>query len=181
MWIVEEIIEFIAEGFMENIIKYFVGNISESNNLKTITEILNKSFMTIANDFDYTIKDVYSFPVFIKENIIEDEIQKGLKMFVYRLRNKYIGCIGYVKETNELFKIKWLAVLPEYRHRGIGKILLKNMETIIKGLYGKIIEAHIANNNTILMEWYIRNGYKEKNVEYINSLPFKVCVMQKTI
>jgi ribosomal protein S18 acetylase RimI-like enzyme len=181
MWLIEEIVEFLAEGFLENIIKYFVGTISESNNIKAITDILHKSFITVANEFGYSIEIVPSFPAFIKENTIEDEMKKGLKMFVYKLRNKEIGCIGYVKETDELYKIKRLAVLPEYRHKGLGKKLLKNMETIIKNFDGKIIETHIVNNNTILKAWYLRNGYKEKNIEYINSLLFKVCILQKII
>jgi len=100
-------------------------------------------------------------------------------MFLYKAQNKEIGCIGYVKETDELYKIKWLAVLTEYRHKGIGKRLLRNIEVKVKGYGGKIVEVHIVNNNKLLKEWYIKNAYKE--IEHIDDLPFEVCIMQKNI
>jgi len=49
MWIIEEVMEFFMEGLINKIVNFFVGNISETNESKTITEIVNKSYMTVAN------------------------------------------------------------------------------------------------------------------------------------
>jgi len=181
MWFLEIIIDFVGNFLMEKIIGYFVGNINEINNPKLITEIINKSFITVANEFGYTIENSPTFPAFIKYGIIENEIKNGLKIFVYKKKKEWVGCVGYTKDTEDLYKIKRLAVLPEYRHLGIGKRLLKYNESKIKRNGGKIVEVHIVDNNEKLKQWYIKYGYKVIDIEEIKGLPFKVCKMQKTI
>ena len=181
MWIIGEMIEFIADFIIENILRFFIGDIIELNNPEDITQIINKSFMTVANEFGYTKENVPNFPAFIEPNIIENDKKKGTKIFGYKKNKIIVGCIGYIKYTDEIYEIKRLAVLPEYRHQGIGKKLLQYNENIIKKNHGKIIEAHIVNNNERLKQWYIKNGYEEKGIEEIKGLPFKVCIMLKEI
>jgi ribosomal protein S18 acetylase RimI-like enzyme len=181
--IIGGIIEFLGifgESIIKKYLEYF-GDIIKLSDSQDITRIINKSFMTVADEFGYTKEDIPTFPAFIESNIIENEIKSGIKIFGYKKNKKIMGCAGYMKYTDEIFKIKRLAVLPEYRHLGIGKKLLKYNEKIIKMNCGKKIEAHIVNSNEQLKQWYKKNGYKEIEIEEINGLPFKVCKMQKKI
>jgi N-acetylglutamate synthase-like GNAT family acetyltransferase len=181
MLIVEEIIESLGEFILENIITHFSGDIFEINDTKDITEIINVSFMTVANEYGLTKENAPTFPAFIEQNVIENDIKNGLKIFGYKKNNKIIGCAGYTKHTDEIYKIKRLAVLPKYRHRGIGKNLLQNIERKIRMADGKIAEVHIVNENEQLKKWYTKKKYEEIRIEKINGLPFEVCIMQKRI
>jgi N-acetylglutamate synthase-like GNAT family acetyltransferase len=157
-----------------------VDNIIEINDVKTITEILNKSFLTVAQKYGYTEENAPTFPAFIGTDIIEKQIAKGLKIYGYKREAKIIGCSGYSSENNK-FIIELLAVLTEYRHSCIGKKLIEYIENEIKQKDGKIIEIHIVNNNEILKAWYIKLGYNEIKVEEYENLPFRVCIMNKQI
>jgi ribosomal protein S18 acetylase RimI-like enzyme len=177
--IIETIVDSILTFLIDNIVNYFVGIIMPINDTEKITEIVNKSFETVANQFGYTKENAPTFPAFIKKDIIKENINNGLKMYCFKKHGKIMGCIGYSKYTDERYKIKRLAVLPEYRHKGIGKKLLEYGENEIQRKGGIIIEVHIVNDNEKLKEWYIKNGYNEIKIEEIKGLPFKVGIMQK--
>jgi N-acetylglutamate synthase-like GNAT family acetyltransferase len=181
MMIIEEIFGLIGEFIFENIVNHFFSEIVGIYDSKMITKILNVSFMTVANEYGFTKEKVPTFPAFIEHDVIENDIRNGLKIFGYKKNNTIIGCAGYTKYTDEIYKIKRLAVLPKYRHQGIGKKLLQNIERKIKKVGGKIIEIHIVNENEQLKGWYKKNGYEEIKIEQIDRLPFKVCIMQKEI
>jgi len=106
-------------------------NIMEIKDSKIITEILNKAFITVALQFNYTKENAPKFPAFIEPNIIENGLNNGLKMYGYYLDNQIIGCVGYSFYKDHMYFIERLATLPEYRHKGIGKILMEYVENIM--------------------------------------------------
>ena len=133
-------------------------NIMEIKDSKIITEILNKAFITVALQFNYTKENASKFPAFIESNIIENGLNNGLKMYGYYLNNQIIGCVGYSFYKDNMYFIERLATLPEYRHKGIGKILMEYVENIIKKNNGKIIEIHVVDENKRLIDWYKKLG-----------------------
>ena len=80
-----------------------------------------------------------------------------------------------------MYFIERLATLPEYRHKGIGKILMEYIEKKIKENNGKIIEIHVVDENKRLIEWYKKLNYKEIRVDEIKTLPFNSYVMNKIL
>jgi len=56
-------------------------NIMEIKDSKIITGILNKAFITVALQFNYTKENAPKFPAFIESNIIENGLNNGLKMY----------------------------------------------------------------------------------------------------
>jgi ribosomal protein S18 acetylase RimI-like enzyme len=144
-----------------------------------ITGILNRSFLTVAKTFGYTAEQVPSFPAFIDRGVIVGQLQEGFKIFGAKSDNVIAGCAGYKAIDGTTGVIERLAVLPEYRHRGIGKHLLEFIEITIRGNKGTIAELSIVDNNLVLKNWYKRLGYQEWSIEEHPQLPFKVCVLQK--
>ena len=156
-------------------------NIKEIKESKIITGILNKAFITVAIQFNYTKENAPKFPAFIEPNIIENGLNNGLKMYGYYLDNQIIGCVGYSFYKDHMYFIERLATLPEYRHKGIGKILMEYIENKIKENNGKIIEIHVVDENKRLIEWYKKLNYKEIRVDEIKTLPFNSYVMNKIL
>jgi len=156
-------------------------NIMEIKDSKIITGILNKAFITVALQFNYTKENAPKFPAFIESNIIENGLNNGLKMYGYYLDDQIIGCVGYSFYKDNMYFIERLATLPEYRHKGIGKILMEYVENIIKENNGKIIEIHVVDENKRLIDWYKKLNYKEIRVDEIKTLPFNSYVMNKIL
>jgi ribosomal protein S18 acetylase RimI-like enzyme len=74
-----------------------------------------------------------------------------------------------------------LAVLPDKRHNGCGRMLMDFACEIIREKNGNLISIGIINENTVLKNWYIKYGFKEKEVKRFPHLPFEVCFMEKEI
>jgi ribosomal protein S18 acetylase RimI-like enzyme len=78
------------------------------------------------------------------------------------------------------------AYAPEYRNLGVGKGLMEFLENRIKNIGGKIAEIHVTDKNTVLREWYKRQGYiemgiKEVKIPGVTIVPFKACVINKEL
>lgn len=156
--------------------------ITTKNAIQGITKTINKSFLSVAKQFGYTKEKVPTFPAFIDETVIQKQIDNGMKLFGYLSNNRYIGSIGY-KDTKQpgLFIIERLAVIDKYRHQGIGTKLMKYVIEEIKNENGKIVEVQIVNENNILKNWYLQQGFKEIRIDDYCHLPFRVGILQLRI
>ena len=145
-----------------------------------ITDIIQKSFITVAKEFGFTKENAPTFSAFINKNKIDSEFEKGLKMYVYKIGNIPVGTIGYIFENNK-YNIERLSVLPEYRHKNIGKKLMKFIENLIKSKKAKIIRLGMVFENKKLLEWYLEQGYKLIEIKEHKGLIFKIGIMEKEI
>jgi len=156
-------------------------NIVEISDSKIITDIINKAFMTVAVQFGFTKENVPYFPAFLGSNVIENQINNGLKMYGYQKNNQIIGCVGYSYYKDKIYFIERLATLPEYRHLGIGKKLIEYIENKIKEKGGKMAELHVVDKNIVLRDWYKKLNYAEIRIDEMKTLPFNSCVMNKEL
>jgi len=160
-------------------------NITELYDSNLITDILNKAFMTVALQFNFTKETVERFPAFMKPDIIENQLKNGLKMFGYKEDNKIVGCVGYSFYKDKIYMIERLGTLPEYRHKGIGKKLMEFIENKIRENGGEIAEIHVVDINEVLIEWYKNMNFKQIRTDKLydgeRKLPFNSCVMNKSI
>lgn len=152
------------------------------NEIELVTKIINEAFLTVAHEFNFTQENAPTFPAYITAARIENQIQCGLKLFIYKDNEINVGCIGvsYSKESN-CFKAERLAVIPEYRHRGIGKKLMNFIEEKVKKERGNSVIVEIVNENVNLKDWYIRNNFSEVKIEKYDHLPFTVSVLEKKL
>ena len=160
-------------------------NITELYDSYLITDILNKAFMTVALQFNFTKETVERFPAFMKSDIIENQLKNGLKMYGYKEDNKIVSCAGYSSYNDKIYMIERLGTLPEYRHKGIGKKLMEFVENKIRENSGEIAEIHVVDINITLVEWYKNMNYKQIRTDKLydgeRKLPFNSCVMNKEL
>ena len=74
-----------------------------------------------------------------------------------------------------------LCVLPHFRHNGYGKELMDSVFNYVRKENGNKVSIGIINDNMILKNYYIKNGFVEKNLKKFNHLPLTVCFMEKII
>jgi ribosomal protein S18 acetylase RimI-like enzyme len=79
---------------------------------------------------------------------------------------------GGVYEMNEV------SVLPGYRHFGYGKELLDFSKAKVKELRGSKITIGIVEENVVLKDWYIANGFVHIGTKQFEHLPFTVGFME---
>jgi ribosomal protein S18 acetylase RimI-like enzyme len=113
---------------------------------------------------------------------LTNSMDHGLIMYGYSDNNKIIGCVGIQdSKKDNIFYIERLGVLPEHRHKNIGKKLLDFAFETIKNNNGEIASIGIMNENELLKNWYEKYGFRETGIKKFDHLPFTVCFMQKPI
>lgn len=150
-------------------------------NLEECAGVIRNAFITVVDEFHLTRENAPTNPAFLGADALEKMRDKGAVMF-----GAYEGehCIGFVaaQEANEgTFYMERLAVLPEYRHEGIGRKLMDTVFDYVRENGGKKVSIGIINENTKLKNWYLQYGFAETAVKHFDHLPFEVCFMEKAI
>ncbi|MCL2833730.1 MAG: GNAT family N-acetyltransferase [Treponema sp.] len=155
------------------------GEIAVCRDAALIADILRKSFITVADEFGYTINNASYFTAFITNEKVQKQLDAGFYAYIFTEDGQPAGTIGWYSESGK-YIIERLAVLPEYRHRNIGKQLMEFAGNQIKKAGGNLIQLSLVDNNAQLKKWYQNLGYKITEIKD-KQLAFKIAVMEKQL
>jgi len=159
-----------------------IREISSKKELKQLIPLIQKANLTVAKDFKITIQNAPTNPAFIDEFFFFERMEfKKHLYFGYFIGEKIVGCIAFHPISDFSFGIERLAVLPEFRHKGYGGMLVKFVGNKIKSLSGNKISIGIIFEHKILLKWYEKHGFKLTGTKKFDHLPFTVAFMEKEI
>ncbi len=144
----------------------------DKNELQECLDVIHQSFGTVAEQFGLTKENCPKHTSFIPLSFLEAQRNWGWKMYALYAGKKIIGYMSLSKESNDAFELHNLAVLPEYRHNGFGKLLLDYAKDVVKSSGGYVIKIGIIEESTILKNWYIANGFIHIGTKKYDHLPF---------
>ncbi|HNX25478.1 MAG TPA: GNAT family N-acetyltransferase [Spirochaetota bacterium] len=157
--------------------------ISEILNEKELNNFLNiiiNSFSTVSDEMGITKETAPTNPAFLTIDRLLD-IYKKMKCFGLYYEDLPIGFFGLEESKDSPLMLEKISVLPEFRHRGYGRMILDHtVKYAIEKKFKKISIA-IINENKRLKEWYTGYGFYEVRVTAFPHLPFEVCFMEYTI
>ena len=158
-----------------------IQQVTKQNDFVILVKLLNESFATVAKEFGLTKENCPTNNAFITSAELKVQLIENREFYTYIDNGKIIGFIAIEKSLNtpETFYIEKLAVLPDCRHLGIGRQLVDFASNRIEKLGGKCISIGLINSNTVLKNWYGKQGYVECSVKTFEHLPFEVCIMEK--
>ena len=151
------------------------------DDLNTALRIIRNSFATVADEFHLTKENCPGHTTFITLEKLKIKYDSGDRMYMYTLDSVPVGCFSLKQLDYETWELDHLAVLPEYRHCGIGKELLEFAEKTIQAQNGKLLKIGIMEENVKLKQWYMRNGFLSTGTKRFAHLPFTVGFMEKRI
>jgi len=144
----------------------------DKNELQECLEVIQQSFSTVAEQFGLTPENCPKHTSFIPLVFLETQMNWGWHMYALYAGKKIIGYMSLSKEGDNVFELHNLAVLPEYRHKGFGKLLLDHAKGVVKTLGGSIIKIGIIEESVVLKNWYIANGFVHTGIKKFDHLPF---------
>lgn len=146
-------------------------------------EIIKKSFMTVADEFGFTLENAPRFTAFAttEERLYWQMDNEPRLMFVYEKDGILCGYYSLLMQENGECELNNLAVLPEYRHFGIGKQLLEHAYESAVEHGCKIMNIGIVEENTRLRKWYEQNGAKHTGTKKYDFFPFTCGYMVKEL
>lgn len=153
----------------------------DDKELDRCAEVIRRGFQTVADDFGLTIEKVPTNGAFIRtERLIADR-EKGNLLFALLDKETIVGFVQLESAGNSTYYLEKLAVLPEYRHRHFGTDLVDFARTKAKELGAKKLGITIIEENLVLKDWYIKNGFTPTGTKKFDHLPFTVGFMELSL
>lgn len=155
----------------------------KQEDIKECVEVIVRSFMTVADEFGFTIDNAPRFTAFATTESRLDWHMNGehRPMYVYIEDDVIVGYYSLLQQENEECELNNVCVLPEYRHKGIGEQLMMHAFKIVEELGYKKVCIGIVEENTVLKEWYASQGFVHTGTQKFDFFPFTCGYMEKVI
>jgi len=151
----------------------------ERNDLESCLFVLQKGFENVSEEFGLTRQNCpgrgdsdLSFETLRADFLLGD------LMFAYVADGKFVGFLSITKRPGLAYEIKYLMVLPDYRHRGYGRALLGHAKAAAAVLSANKLILNILNYDLRLKNWYIENGFREISSDQYSGTPFLTIHME---
>ena len=158
-----------------------IKHVENKEQLNICLDIIRSSFMTVAEEFGITKNNCPSHTAFMTIDKLEKQFNDGRPMYLFYQDELPVGYFSLAKCSDNEWELNNLAVLPEYRHLGIGKAMVDYAVVAVKNYGGNIISIGIIEENTILKSWYLKLGFNHISTRKFEHLPFTVGFMKMEI
>ena len=136
--------------------------------------VIRRSHQTVADEFGFTEENAPRYVAFATDEnrLLWHMDQEHRLMFVDEENGVIRGYYSLLLKQEDECELSNLSVLPEYRHHGIGEKLLKHAKDTAREQHCKVINLGIVEENTVLRQWYERNGAVHTGTEKYDFFPF---------
>lgn len=151
--------------------------------LPECVDVIKKSFQTVADEFGFTMETAPRFTAFSTtvERLQYQLEEEQRSMYAFYEGDKLCGYYSLLKQENKECELNNLAVLPEYRHQGIGEVLFIHAVESAKDMGCTNMNIGIVEENTVLRKWYEKNGAEHIGTKKFDFFPFTCGYMKKQI
>lgn len=149
-----------------------IVQITKKEELPECLDVIHRSFKTVAEEFGLTRENCPKHTSFLPIYFLTTQMDRGWHMFGLIHEGRIVGYMSLSKESDTVYELHNLAVLPEYRHNGFGKQLLDFAKQTAKSLGGKVLKIGIIEESTVLKTWYVSNGFVHTGTKKYDHLPF---------
>ena len=149
----------------------------QKTELSTCLDIIHRSFKSVADKLNLTKENCPGHTSFMPMEKLEQFWDWGFLMYgLFSEKKELVGymSLSKVPDRETVFALHNICVLPEYRKKGYGKILLDYAKQKVKELNGDVLFVDFIEEHTALKEWYLKNGFVHKGTEKYEHLPFTV-------
>lgn len=158
-----------------------IVKVDSKKQLEICLDIIHKSFITVADDFNLTRDNCPSHTAFISLEKLKAQYLAGRAMFLYEKDGEKVGYFS-LKKNGNIAELDNLAVLPSYRHSGIGKEIIEfSKEYAREHLHAEKLTIGIIEENAVLKKWYENLEFIHTGTKKFQHLPFTVGFMEINI
>ncbi len=133
----------------------------------TLKEYSKEDIQAVTEIFNYYITHSYAaYPEeLFSPEFVEQMLDSELPKFVVSDDGKVIGfAMAYKYHPAKVFdrttKFAYF-IMPEYTHKGLGKMLLQQLELACRSISIETVLVHISSLNKPSIQFHLKNGFKE--------------------
>lgn len=167
-----------GKGMVKNMIKEI-----HEKDIGECVNVIKESFLTVADELGFTAENAPRFTAFAttEDRLIHQFENEHRPMYAYYDDNKIIGYYSLALQDNNECEINNLCVLPQYRHKHIGAMLLENAYIKAKKMGCKKMSIGIVEENKVLRKWYENNGFIHIGTKKFDFFPFTCGYMERDL
>ncbi|MDE7210178.1 MAG: GNAT family N-acetyltransferase [Lachnospiraceae bacterium] len=155
----------------------------QEKDIAECVDVIRESFLTVADELGYTAENAPRFTAFAttQERLQYHFEAEHRPMYAYYDDVKIIGYYSLALQENNECELNNLCVLPQYRHRQIGKKLLEDAYAKAKEIGCKKMNIGIVEENIVLRKWYEGNGFVHVGTKKFDFFPFTCGYMKRDL
>lgn len=154
------------------------------NNIPECTKVIRTSFMTVADEFGFTVENAPRFVAFATtdDKLYSQFDSEHRPMYGYFSESgRIIGYYSLLLLENNECELNNLCVLPEYRHKNIGSALFADACAKAKDKGCDKLVFSIVEENEKLRKWYEKHGAVHTYTKKFDFFPFTCGYMEKSL
>lgn len=153
------------------------------NSITECVKVIKESFITVANEFDFTVENAPRFTAFAttEDRLKWHLLEEHRPMYAFFDNGTMVGYYSLLLQDNNQCELNNLCVLPAYRHKGIGEELLKHAFKVAKELNCNKVNIGIVEENKVLRKWYESFGFIHTGTQKFDFFPFTCGYMEKNL
>lgn len=162
--------------------KLRIRRVTDAAELSLCARVIRTSFATVADTFGLTRENCPGHTAFITEQQLQKRFAAGEQMYICLFSDQPAGFFALCPRVDGWVELENLAVLPPYRHRGVGgAMLVFAAETAKEKLGAQQLTIGIMDENVPLRCWYEKHGFVCAGRRRFVHLPFIVSFWQKAL
>ena len=142
-----------------------------------LTSIIRQSFKDVAEKFNLTPENCPTHGSFVSEEKIQREFEKNAEFYIIKFQHIDCGCVELEFAKPKVCYLEKLAVIPEYRNKGLGEKLVHHCYKRAREKGCARIEIGIIAEQKDLQRWYEKLGFIFDRQIQFKHLPFFVTFM----
>ena len=155
------------------------------NEIPECVDVIRKSFQTVADEFGFTIENAPRFTAFattVERLFYQLEYEHRLMVAYYDDGDgSILGYYSLMLLENSECELSNLCVLPEFRHKKIGEVLLEDAVVRTRNYGCKKMKISIVEENKKLRKWYEAHGFIHIHTEKYDFFPFTCGYMERDL
>ncbi len=152
----------------------------QEKEIEKCVEVIKRSFLTVAQEYGLTVKNAPRFTAFATTfERLQAQYTEGRQMYGYfDEKEKLTGYYSlHITESGEC-ELNNLCVLPEHRHKDVGKKLFAHALLKAAEKKCKKVGISIVEENSKLRVWYEQFGAKHIGTKKFDFFPFTCGYME---
>lgn len=146
-----------------------------------LVRLIRESHRDVAVRFGLNGGNCPKHPSFCSEEWIAADLVRGERYFILCAHEESVGCVAYEKPKPRLAYLNRLSVLPPYRRRGCGALLVRFVLDMARRDSVGTVSIGVIGEHEALQSWYGRLGFSFERTQQFAHLPFSVTYMSCAI
>lgn len=142
-----------------------------------LSRIIREAYSEVAERFGLNRENCPKHPSNCTDQWIRRDVERGVDYYLLVMAGKAVGCAALERTNNALCYLERVAVLPDYKRRGLGRKLVDHLINRARQDGMKEVGIGIIAKQQELLNWYQRIGFATGETKRFDHLPFEVLFM----